>query len=242
MDEDKNSEQAKAVRTYSPLLIVVTVLIGAWLIGMSILGAGYLISKEIAKNRIASNATQNPSVKADIEVPAGIPVLGDNNASVTIVEFADFQCPFCGEWQKTIYPQIKKDFIDTGKARFVFMNFPFLGDESNRAAEAAKCATDQNKFWEYHDKLYASQNGENEGAFADVKLKAFAKDLNLNIEEFNSCFDSGKYKQEVADSFGKGSVYGVTSTPTVFINGYKSEGVAPFENYKQIIESELSKK
>ncbi len=242
MNELEQKEIRK--RTIMPFLIVA--IICAWIIGMSILGAGYLISKEFAKqssvNNITNNAAQASTAPVNINVPAGENVLGDNHAKVTIVEFADFQCPFCGEWQKEVFPELKKQYIDTGKVRFVYMDYAFLGQESVQAAEAARCAADQNRFWEYHDKLFASQNGENEGAFSDSNLKKFAHDLSLNTDIFNSCLDTHMHSSEVGESSNNGNSHGVNSTPTIFIDGIKSEGVAPFQSYQQIIETELAKK
>lgn len=221
---------------------IVTILIGAWLIGMSIIVAGLLISKQIAKNNpVIEEPFVENSEPINIEVPAGLPVLGNNNAKVTVIEFADFQCPYCGDWQKTVFPELKKNYIDTGKIRFVFMDYAFLGKESYRAAEAARCAHDQNKFWEYHDKIFASQNSENEGAFSDPNLKQFAKDVGLNQSEFNTCLDANKYQKDVENALVTGDSYGITSTPTLFINGYKHEGLYPFSHYQDAIESELAK-
>ncbi len=221
----------------SNLPIIITVLVAAWIIGMSIIVAGWMITRQLVKN----NPAPMPVLPVNIEVPAGIPVQGNNNAKVTLVEFADFQCPYCGEWQKLVYPRLKSEYIDTGKVRFVYMDFPFLGDESIKAAEAARCAMDQGKFWEYHDKLFDSQNGENEGAFIDNNLIQFAKDLQLDVAKFGSCFNARIYKPIIEESIEKGRGYGVSSTPTVFINGIFIEGVGTFENYKQIIEAELGK-
>jgi protein-disulfide isomerase len=235
-----NEPTSKPLSTWlSP--VVIAIMFSAWIIGMSILGAGYMISKEVSKSNTAIVDENTPVGPINIEVPAGLPVLGDNNAKVTVIEFADFQCPYCGDWQKTIFPKLKSEYIDTGKIRFVFMDFAFLGEESNKAAEAAKCAADQNRFWDYHDKLYASQKGENEGAFSDSNLKVYAKELQLNTSEFNSCFDARIHKAIVEEGFNKGSGYGVTSTPTVYINGIQALGLLTYENYKQIIEAELSK-
>lgn len=238
--EEPINESAKS-NNHSKWGLVVTIIISAWLIGVSIVIAGWLISRQIAiNNPDVSDTNPIPQTQhVDIEVPAGIPVLGDNNAKVTIIEFADFQCPFCGEWQKTVFPGIKSKYIDSGKARFVFMNYAFLGEESNKAAEAARCAQDQGKFWEYHDELYQNQKGENEGAFTDANLKTFAKNIKLNETEFNTCFDSRKYQQEIIDDLDKGTAYSVQSTPTVFINGNKYEGILSLTSYASIIDAEL---
>jgi protein-disulfide isomerase len=141
----------------------------------------------------ASQTPQQPKLEATLHLGPDVPRLGDPNAPVTIVEYADFQCPFCEKVFQSVLPQIKTKYIASGKANFVFQDFAFLGPESTRAAEAAKCAGAQGKFWDYHDTLYQSQNGENQGAFADPKLKGFAKTLGLDITQFNTCLTTKKY-------------------------------------------------
>ena len=164
---------------------------------------------------------------------------GDPNAPVTIIEFADFQCPFCGRFFAQTEPQINEQYIQSGKVRLGYFNFAFLGQESTWAAEAAECAADQNKFWEYHDKLYATQSGENQGAFNKGNLKRFARDLGLDTTAFNECLDSGKYTQLIQDESSMASSVGVRSTPTFLINGQPVVGAQPFEIFEQTIDSLL---
>ncbi len=243
----ENTESAntasRIVASRASLYIII--LLAAWFIGISIILAGSLIAKQIAKNaNPALTDSQLPAAvlqKVDIEVPAGLPVMGSNDAKVTMIEFADFQCPYCKEWQDTVFDELKAQYIDTGKVRFLFMDYAFLGDESNQAAEAASCANDQNKFWEYHDKLYSEQEGENQGKFKDQNLKRFASELNLDQAQFNSCLDNNTHQDKIINALATGESYGVNSTPTVFINGYKYPGINTFDYYKQVIEAELAK-
>jgi protein-disulfide isomerase len=114
-----------------------------------------------------------------------------------------------------------------------------LGDESTWAAEASECAAEQDAFWEYHDKLYASQSGENEGAFNKENLKKFAAELNLDTEAFNECLDSGKFTEEIQNMYSLAQSIGVSSTPAFLINGQPVLGAQPFENFQQVIEAEL---
>ncbi len=244
MEELENTTEVPKTKSWYSQPIIVTIFIAAWIIGMSILGAGYLISKEIAKQSGVGGegsgiGTNNQPI--DIQVPLYKSQQGSDDAKVTVIEFADFQCPFCGEWQRTIFPKLKSEYIDTGKVKFIFWDLAFLGEESFKAAEAAVCAKDQGKFWEYHDELYNSQYGENQGAFSDPNLKKLAKDLQLDTDIFNKCFDARLYKSLIEESNSMSQQYGVTSTPTVMINGNPIEGVLPWENYKQIIETELAK-
>lgn len=164
---------------------------------------------------------------------------GDPNAPVTIIEFADFQCPYCGRHAVAVGPQIDAEYIQSGKVRLGYWNFAFLGDESTWAAEAAECAADQDKFWEYHDILYASQSGENQGAFNKDNLKKFAEELGLDPQTFNECLDSGKYTSLIQDDTSTSSALGVQSTPTFLINGQGVVGAQPFEVFQQTIDSLL---
>ena len=164
---------------------------------------------------------------------------GDPDAPVTIIEFADFQCPYCGRFFAETKPQIDEQYMQKGKVRFAYFNFAFLGPESNWAAEAAECAADQDKFWEYHDKLYDSQSGENQGAFSKDNLKQFAEELGLDTSAFNECLDSGKYAQLIQDESSLASSIGVRSTPTFLINGQAVVGAQPYEIFQQTIDSLL---
>jgi protein-disulfide isomerase len=124
--------------------------------------------------------------------------------------------------------------------RFGYLNFAFLGDESQWAAEAAECAGDQNAFWEFHDYLFSHQNGENQGAFSKDNLKAFAADMKLDTAAFNTCLDSGKYTQLVTDQTNLGKGLGVQSTPTFAVNGQPVVGAVPYETFKQTIDALLA--
>ena len=164
------------------------------------------------------------------------PVLGKKNAPVTIVSFEDYQCPFCKRAFDQTFPQLKKEYIDTGKVKYVYRDFPLsFHQEAQPAAEATECADEQGKFWEYHDAIF-----DNQAALGrDLYLK-LAGDLKLDVNKFTQCFDSGKYKQEVQADFNYGSQIGVSGTPTFFINGAKLVGAQPYEAFKQLIDAELT--
>ena len=131
----------------------------------------------VSKNDIPDVPMSSSSATPEEVLGLGTnPPLGNLKAKVQIVEFGDFQCPYCGEFNKNIEPQIRKDFINKGTVVFAYRDFAFLGPESNDAALASRCASEQGKFWPYHDLLYSRQNGENEGAFKTENLKKFAKD------------------------------------------------------------------
>jgi protein-disulfide isomerase len=165
---------------------------------------------------------------------------GDEGASVVVVEYADFQCPFCRQFAEGAEQQLQADHIDTGQVRFVFRNLAFIGDESLWAAEAAECANAQGRFWEYHDKLYAEQAGENEGAFRKDNLKRFAAELGLDTVAFNPCLDTEEYRGKVQAESREAQRLGVNSTPTVFVNGQRVEGGSDYRVLNAAIETALT--
>jgi protein-disulfide isomerase len=128
--------------------------------------------------------------------------------------------------------------VKTGAVRFGYLHLAFLGQESEWAAEASECADEQGKFWEYHDKLFASQKGENQGAFAKEKLKLLAADLNLDMTKFSTCLESGKYASVVQTESQMVGGVGVKSTPTFLVNTEVVQGAQPFELFSKIIEAE----
>ncbi len=161
---------------------------------------------------------------------------GDENAPITMVEFADYQCPFCGRHFQQTQPQIDQTYLDAGQLRFGYINMAFLGQESIWAAEAAECAADQDKFWEYHDYLYNHQAGENQGAFNKDNLKQFAADLGLDATAFNDCLDTGKYTQLVQQDTQGAQSLGFRSTPSFLINGQTVVGAQPLTAFQQVID------
>jgi protein-disulfide isomerase len=165
---------------------------------------------------------------------AGFPAKGPEGAPVTIVEFSDFQCPFCSRLIPTL-DQVKEKYGD--KVRIVFRQFPLgFHDKAQKAAEAALCAADQGKFWELHDAMFKDQAG-----IAVDGLKAKAVTLGLNADSFNSCLDSSKKAEMVKADVAAGSAVGVTGTPAMFINGRFLSGAVPIEQITQVVDDELKR-
>jgi protein-disulfide isomerase len=167
---------------------------------------------------VAFNIIDPPAIPAEIQRSGA--TLGDPNAPVKIQEFADFQCPACSYFVQNLKPQIIEQYVATGKASFSFAPYTFLGPESFKAAEAAYCAADQNKFWEYYDYLYYNQSPvENGGTFNDTNLTALAEKAGLDLVAFSGCLSSGKYTQTVIDANSIPRSYGLDSTPSFLVNG-----------------------
>ncbi len=179
-----------------------------------------------------------PGTKVDVSA-GHFSSKGKDGAKVQIVEFADFQCPFCEKFFKDTETQIIKDYVDTGKATFAFRSYAFLGQESTWASEAAECANEQGKFWEYHDYLYSHQGPENSGAFAKDKLEGFAGAVGLNAVQFKDCLETDKYAQKVKDDMSDGQKVGVNGTPATFVNGILISGAQPYANFQSAIDAAL---
>ena len=171
----------------------------------------------------------------EVEVTADDPSIGSSSAPVTLVEFSDFQCPFCQRVAPTL-KQVKDTYGD--KVRVVWKDFPLtqIHPQAFKAGEAAHCAADQGKFWEYHDRLFANQQ-----ALQPNDLKKYAADLGLDAAAFATCLDTSKHGERVRDGVAEGSKLGVNSTPTIYINGRVLSGAQPYEVIASVIDEELSK-
>jgi protein-disulfide isomerase len=150
-------------------------------------------------------------------VENGSPYEGNPLAQITIIEFGDYQCTFCYKFHDSSLEIIKQEYLDTGKANLVFRDFPLNGPDSVLAAEASHCAKDQGKFWEYHDELYQNWGGERTGWVNRDSLDRFAQTVGLNLEEFNSCLSSSKYRQQVINTYNFGQEIGIDATPSFLI-------------------------
>ena len=171
----------------------------------------------------------------------GSPIFGDPNAPVTILEWGDYQCTFCFRFHESSLNIIQQEYIETGMAKMVFKDFPLNGPDSLLAAEAAYCAEDQEKYWEYHNQLYTNWAGERTGWITRESLNQFAKDSSLNIEKFNSCLDEQKYRQRVLDLERFGKEIGIDATPSFLIFNdekiIKIRGNQPIDVFRKVIDN-----
>ena len=213
------------------------------LIGLIVVGAALVVF-----------AIVYPNIKSVGEIitvtPATLPKadglsLGDANAPATIDIFEDFQCPACKSFSENTEPLIIENLVSTGKARYVFHNYPFIDDntnplgggESDQAANAAMCANEQGKFWEMHSILYANWNGENQGNLSDRRLQAMAESIGLDMTKFNACFSANKYESDIQADFNKGKDMGVNGTPSVFVNGQPAGQPGKIPSYDEIAQA-----
>lgn len=173
--------------------------------------------------------------------PAERKALGPANAPVRIVVYFDFQCPHCDSLRSGAEAQIIEEYVKTGKAHLEVRTFAVMGPDSVRAAEAALCAADQGRFWEYRDALFAAYRQNGRAAYAVESLVGLAKEVGLDAKVVESCLAEGRRKEEVQAEIQMGQAEGVQRIPTVLINGKKVEGALPFPVYATLIEESLAK-
>jgi len=204
-----------------------------------------LQTQQSTQSSLSTNSPSLISISLDDD-----PVKGNLNAPITIVEFSDFQCPFCAKFHSTTLPQLEVNYIDSGKVKFVYRDFPIQSIHPNAvpAAFAAECADEQGMFWEYHDLVFENQK-KWQGLSGSVMIDTFeqyALELGLNTSDFNTCFESGKYVDEVTKDLQDGASYGITGTPGFFIGndelGYvKIIGAQPYPVFERLIEDQIAR-
>lgn len=214
------------------------------------------ISQEEFKNEIAKLElkilekqlpTKQPNVPLKISTDND-PVIGKLDAPITIIEFSDFQCPFCARFHIDTLPSIMNEYIKNGQVKLVFRDFPIQSIHPNAlpASVAAECANEQGKFKEMHDLLFENQREWNNQNTNDVisTFNQYASKMNLEEEEFDSCLRNGKYIEEIQKDLDDGRAYGISGTPGFFVGNdqigfIELKGAQPFENFKKVIDSQL---
>lgn len=205
----------------------------------------------IAKLELKMLQNQLPSKQANTPIKISIdndPIIGNPDAPITIIEFSDFQCPFCARFHTQTLPLIMNEYIQEGKVKLVFRDFPIQSIHPNAlpASVAAECANEQSKFKEMHDALFENQNEWNNQETADALalFSQYATEIKLDQEVFDACLTSGKYIEEIRNDLEDGREYGVSGTPGFFVGndqiGYvELKGAQPFESFKKIIDTQL---
>ena len=213
---------------YVKIIVVIAVLV---------LGYNYYMDNKGASDVVNEPAGNVPPEVAKVEVSIDDDAIkGDKNAPVTIVEFSDYECPFCVRFYSQTLNQIDEQYIKTGKVRLVYRDYPLsIHANAPKAGEAAECAGEQDKYYEMHDLLF--ENGVSGGVDS---YKTFAGQIGLDQAKFDECLDSGAMASEVQKDFADGSAYGVQGTPAFFVNGKLISGAQPFPVFQQAIEAELA--
>jgi len=199
-----------------------------------------LVALLIYANRPGSSAGAGVFTPPSARPPVSGRVMGNPDAPVKITEFADFQCPYCKRFADDVEPKLIEEFISKGTVSYQFVSFAFLGEESKKAAEAAECAADQNRFWDYHDVLFLRQGKENSGVFSSSNLKQYADQLKVafpdfDTDKFDQCLDSGAKRAAVDAQIKLARDAGVQSTPSFLVNGQALSGVQPIEVFREAI-------
>ena len=220
--------------------VAFVVIVAVVIISFSTYYATLLETQKLAQDRFLASQ-QEPQQ----EFENGSPILGSESAPITIIEFGDYQCEACYAWFHNTRDTLIDNYIETGKAKLIFVDLPFLGRDSPTAAQASYCAEDQEQYWEYHTMLYTFQDGHPDSGWADRdRLNSFAFSLDMNIDEFNECMDSSKYKKRVKANYDEAVNNGLQSTPTFIIiseDGKKEQfsGAQPYSVFALTIESML---
>ena len=220
--------------------VAFVVIVAVVIISFSTYYATLLETQKVAQDRFLASQ-QEPQQ----EFENGSPILGSESAPITIVEFGDYQCEACYAWFHTTRDTLIDNYVETGKAKLLFVDLPFLGRDSPMAAQASYCAEDQGQYWEYHEMLYTFQDGHPDSGWADRdRLNSFAFSLDMNIDEFNDCMDSSKYKNRVKANYDEAVKNAVQSTPTFIIiseDGKREQfsGSQPYSVFAATIESML---
>ena len=220
--------------------VAFVVIVAVVIISFSTYYATLLETQKLAQDRFLASQ-QEPQQ----EFENGSPILGSESAPITIVEFGDYQCEACYAWFHNTRDTLIDNYIETGKAKLIFVDLPFLGRDSPTAAHASYCAEDQGQYWEYHTMLYTFQDGHPDSGWADRdRLNSFAFSLDMDIDEFNECMDSSKYKKRVKANYDEAVRNGAQSTPTFIIiseDGKKEQfsGAQPYSVFSVTIESML---
>lgn len=246
---EEESQHHHKPQTDSTRFLAVSILIAAAMISGSII---YLVKNgnqgslmQAAGNTGTNQNDQTAANPADLQIGGRDVILGSANAPVTLIEYGDYQCPFCGRFFTESDLQIRKDYVQSGQVKMVFRNMSFLGPESDAAAAAAECAKDQSKFWAYHDALYTTEiadGKENSGNLTRDLFVKLAGDLKMDTTAFAKCVDSGQYSAQVQKDTAAAHDVGVNSTPTIFINGQKFTGALPYAQFKAAIDMALKTK
>ena len=200
---------------------------------------------KLIQNKLPTTQAVEP-VKISID---NDPIIGNPDAPITIVEFSDFQCPFCARFHTQTLPSILEEYVEQGKVKLIFRDFPIQSIHPNAlpASVAAECANDQNKFREMHDALFENQNNWNRLETVDALslFSQYASEMQLDQESFDSCLTSGKHIPEIQNDLNDGRDYGVSGTPGFFVGNdqigfVELKGAQPFESFKKVIDAQLN--
>lgn len=228
----RNNKRPEVIRvSYSFVFLPIVFILG--------LVSGWLIwGRDVSPVQDLTDAAQQPgqTIRREVSVDDD-PSIGPDDAPITIIEFSDYQCPFCARWHKEVYGAMMKEY--EGRIKFVYRDYPLysIHPEAEPAAIAANCAGEQNTYWEFHELLFAGSEGLSREAYLE-----YARQIGLDLEPFTLCLDEKRYQDEIRADYEYASSLGVSSTPTFFINGVALVGAQPLEVFRQAIDAQLAEK
>jgi protein-disulfide isomerase len=248
MNQESHEETKNSGGDGSNSFLASSILVAALIIGGSVIYATRANVPNSGEAGVPTNNAESGDAKIArekaLEITSRDVIAEDANAPVTIIEYGDYQCPFCVKFFNQTESLIRNDYIKTGKVKMIYRNFAFLGPESIAAAEAAECAKDQGKFWAYHDAIYKAEGVDGTEFNGNLNRELFVKlagDTRMDTAKFAECFDGKKYEKTVEDEIAAAKVAGVDSTPSFFINGNQVKGAIPYSQFKTLIDAELAK-
>ena len=231
----KNNQKSKKTKSKNSNSIIIGVIVGIIIVSVVLIASS---------NNTLNN---NQSALFSIDTTKGSPILGSESAQITIVEFGDYQCPFCQKWNQNTKPLIEKNYIVTGKIKLVYVDFPIIGPDSIKAHAGSYCADEQGLYWQYHDFLYSNQGLENSGWTNQNNLKNLVSGISeLDADSFSKCLDSGKYEDRVKENKNIATKSGATSTPYFIViepdgNRISISGAQPYSVFQETIDEILAR-
>ncbi|QLH05608.1 disulfide bond formation protein DsbA [Nitrosopumilus oxyclinae] len=260
INHNNNEKISVKKSTFNGLLLGIIILVGvsAFFAGSytSNLNSNQISTEDLdeAMAKLELKLLQNQLPTKQVAEPVKIsmdddPIIGNPDAPITIIEFSDFQCPFCARFHIQTLPLLLEEYIESGKVKLVFRDFPIQSIHPNAlpASVAAECANDQNKFREMHDTLFENQNNWNNLETIDALslFSQYASDIQLDQESFDLCLNSGKHIPEIQNDLNDGRDYGVSGTPGFFVGNdqigfVELKGAQPFESFKKVIDAQLN--
>jgi len=247
ISEKKNSTK----KNHKQTLHIPSLSIGAIISGICIaivffgLGGISQSSEPLIEKQLTEEPIQPTEISYETFFDNGSPILGNPNASITLVEFGDYQCHFCNVFYHNTEHEIVENYVMTGKVNVVFKDYTIIGQDSLMAAHAAHCAGEQDMFWQYHNILYENWSGENSGWAGQDNLVRFAQEIGVDMEEFIECNMDGRYQQMISQSNTDAQMLGITGTPAFYVISTNTntvqtiQGAQPYEVFERIFDSML---
>jgi len=233
--ERRDSRRARKKQPAQRRSLMMPLTIGAIVVGLFVVAAIALLRQDVP----STEGINEPVARTAYNLTDGR-AIGPTTAPVTIEVWSDYQCPFCQRFATTWESALSDKYAAAGKLRIVYRDYAFIGDESVKAAIAARAAEQQGQYWQFHDYLFANQNGENKGWFSESRLQGIAQAIGLDVAAFNSARGDVDLKQAVLDETAQGHRLGITGTPTIAIGGQLRTDLTTYDKLEAAVEEALA--